>query len=195
MEYKTCSRCNIQKPTDDFSLRSGRKCGLQSRCKSCYSELNKTSKRRVPPIINLTEPQKAYLAGMIDGEGHIGIYMRRKNKTQNLNLVMFMTISNTSDELYNLFAETGVGAIAKRKPRKENYKPLNVWTISPNACRTLLPLVLPYLRIRKQQAVLAIEYLSLAAHKRVQDAAYSEKVLEIYSAIRSLNHRGVSVNL
>jgi hypothetical protein len=32
---KTCTKCKVEKPKTDFSIRSDRKCGLVSRCKKC----------------------------------------------------------------------------------------------------------------------------------------------------------------
>ena len=41
MESKKCSRCLLDKPLGDFSIRKDRPCGYQSRCKKCIVEISR----------------------------------------------------------------------------------------------------------------------------------------------------------
>lgn len=60
IEKKRCSKCQLYKPLDKFSLDKLRKDGLQNKCKSCYRLMRR--KRRIPVdekecgICHLTKP-------------------------------------------------------------------------------------------------------------------------------------------
>lgn len=51
MESKSCSKCCIVKPYDQFSRASKEKSGRKSRCKSCISEDVKTFREKNPEVV------------------------------------------------------------------------------------------------------------------------------------------------
>lgn len=48
MAYKTCNKCGIFRPSDDFSPDKRNSCGLQGRCKECHREHKKSAYQSDP---------------------------------------------------------------------------------------------------------------------------------------------------
>ena len=127
----------------------------------------------------ITETQAAYLAGIIDGEGHIRIKHRskmakRKNKTYGPYDVYGTELVITSidkcliDWLVEHFGD-GKGQVSLRERVKEhpNWKPVYRWTLTDRTLTAALNAALPYLVIKKELATLALKVREL--QERVQD--------------------------
>ena len=109
----------------------------------------------------MQETDYAYLAGVIDGEGCIGVY--RDAKTYKL----IMTIASTSvDWLLELRAKWNNLGHIHIEGAKDNRKPKAQWTMNRADAQKVLPKVLPYLGIKRSQAELALQF---KPHKRVID--------------------------
>jgi hypothetical protein len=100
--------------------------------------------------------------------------------------------------LFDLCREYGIGYMMVKSRRDNGWKECVIWTIGANACRALLPLVLPYLRVKKRQAELLLQYLDYAQHRinrteggREQHAARAQA---IYDELAALNRRGKEAN-
>ena len=108
----------------------------------------------------VTELDKAYLAGIIDGEGYIGIGLNKAgaggHKNPQHTLRMTISQSNQPFLVYLRNKWDGIGSICINRGSKQNrtgYK----WNISANQAVTILEQVLPYLIIKRTQAELGIE--------------------------------------
>ncbi len=96
----------------------------------------------------------AYLAGLIDGEGTIGLYLKNKRKDFSLRVSVYGTEEVLMDWLL-LNIGGSVNRVGRR--RNPNYKQEYSWYVSSsNACE-LLKMVLPYLVIKLAKARLVIE--------------------------------------
>jgi hypothetical protein len=147
---------------------------------------------------NLTETEKAYLAGLIDGEGCITIIKSkpaRKAKNPSYSLQVFINI--TDERVIRYCKEvTGVGSISfllvtKRKP---TWKNIWTWCLRKQDTYDFLVQILPYLIIKKRQAELAVEY----AEGDVSGInSVTEEVLlrrdHYYQIIKDLKHRDGSL--
>lgn len=186
---KTCSRCNETKLSFYFHRKCTSPDGLRSACKDCISELNnhKRHSKEVAPL-NLDPIMVGYLAGLIDGEGHISV-IRSKRPKGNFFYCGKIVISQANKKLIDLRDQLNIGSICFVDKRKINHKDLYVWSFSPNECRALLPEVMPYLFFKKQQAMLLIEYLELAKHTNNSDE-YRQKASTIHKELQGLNRRG-----
>lgn len=107
---------------------------------------------------NMTKLQKAYLAGLFDGEGYVGI-VRRKTKTRkpyyhNLQVEVANTHKPTIDRVNKLFP----GCVYSYKPTKLTRKLCWDWRVSSHNAVRFLKTILPYLRIKRVQAVLGIQF-------------------------------------
>ena len=109
-------------------------------------------------MYNLTETEKAYLAGLFDGEGCIGFY---EETGKDKHFVM-VTISNTDFRIMKWLDEhISFGSInAKHKMPKPNWKQGWTWQIrSREEVQEFLTTIQPYLLIKKEQAALLLSHL------------------------------------
>lgn len=97
-------------------------------------------------LSHITETDKAYLAGFIDGEGHLGV----KTSPYFYPLVeVTQAIEKPIQELHKLW---GVGYLSSRPNSGFNARMLYKWTIRAAKAANLLKEVLPYLVIKRTQA-------------------------------------------
>jgi len=97
----------------------------------------------------------AYVAGMLDGDGYISI-CRNRCKPQTM---LRVGISNTNQWLIEWLHFGFGGGISKHKERG-NCKTKWNWIISSNKAVEFLKLISPYLKLKRPQAELAIQFQS-----------------------------------
>lgn len=132
----------------------------------------------------LPDADAAYLAGMIDADGSVGIYgdSKRKHRVQ-------VTISNTDyDFLLWVKQVTSVGSVNKQRAGTAHWKPTFQWCCTSKAAVTFLTQLAPFMRVKKDRAQLAIEFhLSL----ETPDGRLNVAQQDTYRAqMMELNHRG-----
>ena len=187
MESKKCCRCDLDLPITDF-YRKGIS-GRMSFCKKCDAK-RQGRELKSKPIVQFTVEQLSYLGGLVDGEGHIGMAARKRKtgKYVDNGLVhVRMVIGITAIEIFEIKEWFGIGKIYTSKPKNKKHKTRFDWTIRSNEIKMLLPQLIPFLRIKKKQAELLMEYYSVP---RTKDENYRSKVKEIYKQIKALNTRG-----
>lgn len=96
----------------------------------------------------------AYLAGLIDGEGTICIFIH------NDRMRLILTVYNSHAECLQWVQTTFGGRFRQVKRRRRDWKPSYVWETGWQHAAGILRAVLPYLRIKKLQAEL---FLACAA--------------------------------
>jgi len=146
-----------------------------------------------PIPIDLSKEQTAYLAGLIDGEGYVGLAKSKRSQGRfKGNHYMFprLVITLTNPVMHEIREEFGFGRVQFVKRRKENNKDRYDWHISSNQARMLLPLVLPFMRVKQKQAKLLLQYLDLAT-KKDRTQFYRDSVDLVYCELRRLNRRGI----
>jgi hypothetical protein len=125
------------------------------------------------PYPSLTPEQSAYLAGLFDGEGCIIIYARKtyaslKGKTTPHHLLI--TLTNTHEGLMKWLHQTYGGyvwAYKRPNPATPNRSRSWKWSAMSNQAAFLLKAMLPYLIIKHEQALVALEFqTSLFEYKR-----------------------------
>ncbi len=132
----------------------------------------------------------AYTAGIIDGEGCIGIYpntsMKRGRKCRSYRLRVHL-----SHWLKSKFG----GTIYLRDYAKsgQNWKPVWYWMVVSRQALSFLEQVYPYLQMKKPQAELAIEFQKERSAKR-KGRAFTEEEMAVIEAAKitmnTLNKRG-----
>jgi hypothetical protein len=111
----------------------------------------------------LTDADLGYLAGIIDGEGHIGLVRRRRSNWKNHPeqthvLRPVLQIGQARRELLDHIARVvGEGSVGAHGQR--GFYNLRFF---PNTMRWLLPELLPHLVLKKRQAEIVIEFMSKA---------------------------------
>ena len=154
----------------------------------------------------LTEPQKAYLAGIMDGDGCITISRSKiSRKKVSLSYALLVTITQTDKPyLQRLCDMTGVGHVhlakqGKRQWMMEKYRAnaadVYRWMTTSVGAYELLTAITPYLINKKRQAEIAIQFQKTYHHKPHGQKATAPAVLDFRERckndIQSLNQTKV----
>lgn len=107
----------------------------------------------------LTEVEKAYMAGFLDGEGCFTAFItkrRCKNKTriyEYTSILYFIQILVVEEEPIRWLKEvTGQGYLFQRKRREKRYQDLWGWRVSNAPACEVIEQIFPYLKIKRRQA-------------------------------------------
>ncbi len=149
----------------------------------------------------MTEADRGYVAGMIDGEGSIGVVAEKLNghdgSLRSHRFCSSVTVSNTNSAMLEKIQRvTGVGEISSRIPNADRGQRIYRWRCPRAHIRALLEEIEPYLGGKNEQAQLVLEFLDLqdAGRKRGHKGLSEQDVpraLEIYQHLRAL-HGGCS---
>jgi hypothetical protein len=138
-----------------------------------------------------TEPDLAYLAGILDGEGCITLCQvgRSRYSTQ-------IFIANTDERLVHWVHSRFGGSIAlRRKPKDSRHKPLWMWLLSGPSVEPFLTAVLPYLVLKHEQASLLLEYrktVTAIGTNNLTPTHIVENRERMKSRLSVLNRRGIA---
>jgi hypothetical protein len=108
----------------------------------------------------LTPEETAYIAGIIDGEGHIEIGLGKKTVSKQTRHAVSVVISNTDFELLAWLTQRLPGSYIRQRvytKGKPHWKP--AWTLRLHrrgSVKSLLTQVLPYLIVKRKRALAAI---------------------------------------
>jgi hypothetical protein len=150
----------------------------------CSKHCSATVRRRHPSCKELPEIQCAYIAGLIDADGHIGLYEHTNGKPR-----VKVQVTNTYEPVLIWMREvTGIGSYHEVHPETDKWKRGFYWSSSGISAASLIRQIQPYMIIKSERARLAVEYQdfidepanSLDLSKRKE---YREKMLK-------LNRRG-----
>lgn len=100
----------------------------------------------------LNELDRAYLAGVIDADGCIGIY-RNGTGTK-----LVLQISSSSTKLMNWLQARLRKNVITYQPQSPKRQLVRNWVIRGSEAKVVLAQVFPYLVIKSKQAKLALEY-------------------------------------
>lgn len=152
--------------------------------------------------------EAAYIAGILDGEGAIGLSLKNR-KIKNYfyhHLVPHIRVANTDMRLPSYLKCALGGFIITTDNGGGNRKELHTW--STEAWKVIIPLLketLPFLRIKPEQAKVLLEYYEKRIdRRRLEGAIRDEKGkfrghtktqmpkenMSYYMKLKKLNHRG-----
>ena len=107
----------------------------------------------------MNDTERAYIAGIIDGEGSLMVYPFKSKDGYTIYQAR-LTVGNTKKELIDYLEKTtGIGRV--RVSHTPRGKPFYYWALHGNNIRKFLPGILPYLLLKRKQAGLLLEYLSI----------------------------------
>lgn len=119
-----------------------------------------------------------YLAGMIDGEGCIAYHQKKDKKTiSGFTFAPYMNVTSSVVWHLELLKDNFGGTISKDTQKGFANTGINdVYSLrwSSNEIRELLPRVLPYLILKRKEAVLVLEGLSITKNHRCKTYVQSE---------------------
>lgn len=139
-----------------------------------------------------TETQKAYLAGLVDGEGHIGITtaIQMKGSDYWRTHCVIVTLANTHLETMTWVKSIWSGTLIIRKQPKQSIPIGNLRWSSRQAIEVLKD-IQPYSKIKAAQIRLALQFANLIAEREQSTKFISEEEWdlreELRLAIRQLN--------
>lgn len=138
-----------------------------------------------------------YLAGIIDGEGTIGIYGNKRPDSRPA-LRPSISISNTDERLIDAIMTTLPNSIylSRAKSRKEKHHKfqLNIRIENYFSVLYVLKKIIPYLIIKKKQAEIMLKFVLLRNGQKTLSGGYrhyGNKEYELCSEMKKLNQKGV----
>lgn len=144
-----------------------------------------------------TETEKAYAAGVIDGEGTIGVWRERRAKNSSgYRYRVAMEVSNTNEKLIDWLQQRFGGFKAIVNAEREGCKRLWKWRSTTSVVLEIVKQLLPYLVLKQEQAELVIEFCELQRKydqrpgKR-QDGDALREYEALWERGKTLNRRGV----
>lgn len=147
----------------------------------------------------LSDVEKAWLGGVIDGEGSIFISKvayddRRRNR--GFHYVPILSVSNSNKTfIYRVRDTIGKGSVALDKEKNPRWKDKWQYNGSSGVLRGLLPQILPNLMIKHEVAERMLEYLAFVDSCPIDGfmeipSGYYERLDTLYSAVKQLNEKG-----
>ncbi len=118
------------------------------------------------PLADSSRMDLAYVAGLFDGEGHIGFYTYKATKNGRRYARLVVGITNSYRPVLEWLCEViGAGRIQRKRIHGEGWKDCYSFIIQGLAAREFLTAMLPYLRVKRERAVFV---LSQRTYGRVQ---------------------------
>lgn len=105
----------------------------------------------------------AYLAGLIDADGSIGLYRKKRNGGAQYNVQL--GISNTRIDLLAWVLEVtgGVGGVHANRPETETCKATYQYLAQNRSAWSVLQQTMPYMRVKNDRAAMAKNALDAMA--------------------------------
>lgn len=136
--------------------------------------------------------KKAYIAGILDGEGCINISKLKKSPVPFLQIWIDNTCPEVIDFIYN---ETGVGSRGCRTDKKRPHAKLVYFLIIRGpVARAFLETVGPFLVIKKEHCELAIQFQKFYDARPYNDLKSVDQTvaMKYYQKMKMLNNRTVA---
>jgi hypothetical protein len=144
---------------------------------------------------DLSEYEKGYIAGFLDGEGsisiskHSTIYFRLCINLTNSNLNGLKWVKKTLD---NFLSKTEMILDKREKQERHNLQVHHIQIRRPTDCIFFLKNIEPYLKIKNKQAKLGVKFSEKVLNR--EDFKYSDKFIKelekFYFKMKELNGRG-----
>ncbi len=140
----------------------------------------------IVPIMKLQKTQAAYIAGIMDGEGHFILYPQNAQRKGYLIPNVGFTQANVG-LLKHVATMVGEGARINIRKAKRGSE----LRFTDVCMRWFLPEIIPYMYEKREQAILILEFLTIR-HKRGRGSKAltdeeKEERMEIYWKLKALN--------
>ena len=134
----------------------------------------------------MNQVEKAYLAGIVDGEGTVTLSRHHKNETP----APCVSVANNDLRLLKWIKNRVGGVIVTKKKYKIHHNDSYAWSIRQDRAIRFLKEIKQYLIIKKQQAELITKSYKMVTHRA---GKYSQAMLtrknKLVAKIRALNQR------
>lgn len=144
----------------------------------------------------MKETDIAYIAGILDGEGYIGVKKTQPYKVQGRVTPGYharIGVKMVSEEAIRFISETlGCWYWQEKRPQPSNGRPMFVLQATDKKAEEILRIVLPYLRVKREMAetVLALRELQregmkhrtkITGHKNFPNRFGTERIVAVKS--------------
>lgn len=203
----TCKMCGTAGGSELFYETS------TVRCRQCVNRLSrqryqlrykeqlratrkaKDSAKKNRPV-GLPEVERAYAAGLIDGEGSIRMSQRGKHGGTAFRVgqyTLMVEMTNTDKEMLEWLKERFGGTIAYLpESPKDNRRERWHWRIASNLALYCLDAVWPYIRTKRTQAKLGRRFQRYVQYTGTPATPKRQRLHErFYQEFRALNRRGI----
>ncbi len=118
---------------------------------------------------NYTAEDLIYFAGFFDGEGHIGLYITSYSDLGYETYGMDFQLGNTDIGIINWIKEKFGGVVREGNKKgtkcggSDKYysnKDSFMWQLGIEEVKVILPDLIPYLKVKKKQGILLLEYIT-----------------------------------
>lgn len=148
-------------------------------------------------VINLDHLERSYIAGFFDGEGTIGIRARKRTfKSTREYWECNVAVCNTDEDIMRWLHSKIGGYLSRHQHKNNRCRPNWLLKLRAHEARTVLPMILPYLRIKKLQAEVVMNFLfEQKAHHAPGVKGHPENVIamrrDLYNVAKVMNQKGV----
>ena len=131
-----------------------------------------------------------YAAGIIDGEGWVGIRRKkgRRNKSRAYSYAIGVSVGMANDIIPQWLCLIFGGTVHKRKTNQANRQEAWQWQIEHKTALGFLKMILPYLKLKIPQAKLAIEFQENVKLRQYKYHPKTEEELAVEEAQAVLMH-------
>lgn len=183
------------------------------RCKKCVNRISREryeklykeklrSTRRAKDfenkqfVVELPDVERAYAAGLIDGEGCIRITSRGKDGGTTFRqgqYTLMVEVTNTDNGMIQWLLDRFGGSVSYAKEDVgQNKKEKWHWRVAANKALYCLDAIWPYIRTKKRQAKLGRRFQRYAQYAGRAASPKCQSLHErFYQELRALNKRGV----
>ncbi len=179
----------------------------QQFCTKHYQRWQKWGEREQAPLRtsgtwSLSDWDRAYLAGFIDGEGTIGMKreQRSHSKHGSGSYVPYVSAANTDPQVIEWLHMVFGGGLRKRATTVGgNAKPfIWVWAVGARASVAVCKELMPFLRMKRPQAQLLIsacqDRWGMGSATRRAGPEYWVRLEAAWESLRTMNRRGVALD-
>lgn len=136
----------------------------------------------------LTAAQRAYLAGLFDGEGCVGYYKRKGNRNKYSYVSMVLITQSDFRLMLWLEAKIGFGTITTRAGKK--HFEYHWQTNKKSDVKEFLEAIEPYLLLKGQQVRVLLSHLTTEGTESFHKGTVTPEILaereKVYSELRRL---------
>lgn len=134
----------------------------------------------------------AYAAGFVDGEGYIQI----KRTASTGQFIDTVRVGQTNRAVLDWMANMFGGSVHVMSKAHDNTREAYVWVIPSRKAERFVRLILPYMKVKKEQADIFIRYRASIRSRKCTKVLTDKEVtdrLAMIGIMKMLNHRGVTV--
>lgn len=138
------------------------------------------------PAISIED--RIYYAGLIDGEGYLFLCVGSRVKSKiyiragiKVAMVDGAGILERAKELWG-------GYLKERRARSVRHRNTKEWIIDGSNLDKLLPQIIPYLRLKKQQAEILVEFRSMVSKNNMVGEHIQNFRLHLMDGLKGLHH-------